>query len=89
MFDKPQLFSGDLRIGHKGAIVADECLELPTQWVTLDPVDHEATITGSSSNTIIGINEVKVITHVFPALDEIVVGVASCKKVRAASSKRG
>lgn len=83
MFNKPQLLGGNLRIGYKGTVVADKSLELPTERVALDPVDHEATVTGSSSNTIVCVDEIEVVAHVFPALDKIIVGVASCKKVRA------
>lgn len=58
--------------------MADKCFELPTQRVSLDPVDHEAAIAGASSDTIVGVNEVEVVADILPALYQVIVRVAPC-----------
>lgn len=85
MLNEPELFGGDLCIGNEGSIVAHQCLEFTTQRVTLDPVDHEPTITGARCHTAIGINEVEVIADVFPTLDQVVVRIATYCIVRKGS----
>lgn len=57
--------------------MADQGLELAAQIAALDPVDHEATIAGTGGDTVVGVNEVEVLVDVFPAFDEVFVGVAS------------
>lgn len=78
MLHEPQLLGGDLRIGHEGAVVGDQGLELATEIASLDPVDHESSEAGSSGNSVVGVDEVKVVADVFPALDEVVVRGSSC-----------
>jgi hypothetical protein len=79
MLSKPELFSGDLGISHKGSIMGDKCLELPSQRVTLDPIHHETSITGTRSDTVVCVDEVKVVSDILPGLDQIIVGVATCE----------
>jgi hypothetical protein len=79
VFNEPKLFSRDLCIGNEGSIMADQCLEFAAQGVTLNPVDHETTITGTSRNTTIGINEVEVVADILPALHQVIVRVATCQ----------
>lgn len=81
MFDEPELLSGDLRISNESSIVADQCLEFTTQRVSLDPIDHEATITGASCHAAVGVNEVEVIADILPALDQIIVRIAALEVV--------
>lgn len=69
MLHEPKLFRCYLRICDKGSIVADKCFEFTTQRVALDPVDHEATIASAGSHAVVGVDEVKVVTDIFPALD--------------------
>ena len=69
MLNEPKLLGRDLCIGNKGSIMANQCLELTTQWVSLDPVDHETTIAGACSHTTVGIDKVEVIADVLPALN--------------------
>lgn len=57
--------------------MADQGLELAAQIAALDPVDHEATVAGTGGDTVVGVNEVEVLVDVFPAFDEVFVGVAS------------
>lgn len=78
MLRKPELVSRDLGIRHKGSIVGDECLKLPSKRVALDPIHHEASITGTRGNTIVGVDEVKVVSDILPSLDQIIVGIAPC-----------
>ena len=77
VLNEPQLFGGHLGIGHEGTVVADQGLELAAKIASLDPVDHETSVTGSSGNTIVGVDKVKVVADVFPALDEVVVRSSS------------
>jgi len=78
MLNEPKLLGRDLCIGNERSIVADQGLEFATQRVTLNPVDHESTITGASSDAAIGINEVKVVADILPTLHQVVVRVATC-----------
>lgn len=56
--------------------MADQCLELTAQWTSLDPVHHESAVAGTGGNTVIRVDEVEVVSGIFPALDKIVIGVA-------------
>jgi pyruvate/2-oxoglutarate/acetoin dehydrogenase E1 component len=58
--------------------MANQCLEFTTERVALDPIDHEATITGTGCHSAVCINEVEVVTYMLPALDQVIVGVATC-----------
>lgn len=77
MLHEPQFLRRDLCVSHKCAIVAGQRLELAAQRITLDPVDHEATVAGASCHAAIGINKVEVIPDILPTLDQVVVRVAS------------
>jgi hypothetical protein len=78
MLDEPKLFTRYLSIRYKCPIVSDKCLKLPSQGVALDPIHHETAVTGTRSNTIVGVDEVKVFSDILPGLDQIIVGVATC-----------
>ena len=73
MFHEPQLFGTDLGLGDKGAVVGDQRLELAPKIVALNPVDHESTVTGSSSNAVLGVDIGEVFFDVLPALNQIIV----------------
>lgn len=76
MLNEPKFFRGYLGICNKCSVVADKCLELSAQGIALDPVDHEAAIAGTGSNAVVGVNEVKVVVDILPALDQVIVRVA-------------
>lgn len=59
--------------------MGNESFEVATKWLPLDPVDHESTIAGSKSNTIIGVNIIKIVPDILPALDKVFVGSSACK----------
>lgn len=77
MLGEPELIGGNLRIRNKGSVVGDNGFELSSKRVTLDPVHHETSITGTRSHAIFRVNEVKLVSDILPGLDQIVVGVAT------------
>jgi len=74
MLSEPQLFRVNLSICNEAAVVADEGLKLAAQVITLNPVDHESTVTGSCCYAVICVDEVKVVADVFPAFDQVIIG---------------
>ena len=51
--------------------MGNQRLELPTQRIALDPVDHEPTKTGSSCHTFFSIDVRDVVTDIFPAFHKV------------------
>ena len=73
MFHEEELFSGDLCGTDEGSVMGNHGLEFSAQILTLDPVDHEATETGTGSNAVLNVDVIEVVADVFPAFDEILV----------------
>lgn len=73
VFNEEELVSSDLGGSNEGTVVGDEGLELASEVMSLDPVDHETTEGGTGSNTVVSVNVLDVVADMFPDLDKILV----------------
>ncbi|EZF78110.1 hypothetical protein H105_00740 [Trichophyton soudanense CBS 452.61] len=73
VFNEEELVSSDLGGSNEGTVMGDEGLELASEVLSLDPVDHETTEGGTGSNTVVSVNVLDVVVDVFPDLDKILV----------------
>ena len=69
MLRDPQLFRIDLRVCNEASVMTDQGFELAAQVITLDPVNHESTVTGSRCYAVVCVDKVEVVTDVFPTFD--------------------
>lgn len=58
--------------------MADQRFELSPQGIPLDPIDHETAVAGTRCDAVVCVDVIEVIPDIFPALDQVVVGVAPC-----------
>lgn len=73
VLNEEELVSSNLGGSNEGTVMGDEGLELPSKFLSLDPVDHETTERSTSSNTVVSVDVLEVVTNVFPDLEEILV----------------
>lgn len=62
MLHEEELLGGDLGGADEGSVMGNDGLEVSTEVLALDPVDHEAAETGTGKDTVLEVNVIEVIT---------------------------
>jgi hypothetical protein len=77
MVHEPKLLSSNLGRADESAVMCDHGFEIPSKVLAVNPIDHEATVARTSSNSVLNINVFEIVADVFPALDKIPEGSAT------------
>lgn len=59
--------------------MGNESFELATEWLALDPVNHESSIACSEGNAMIGVDIIEILMNIFPSLYKVFVWGSACK----------